>query len=501
MSLKGAGGKAQAAANLAAIALDCALRFPDRSALIVPREWSQDGVSREEVVTFAQLRERVLRLADGLSRAGLREGDRVLALFPVGVDFYALLLAIVASGMVAVSLDGSMERKRILSALKAAQARAVVSVDVLLKHRYLLPALWGTKRFSYDRKRVGVRPFDALVGEPAEREVASPPADSSAFVTFTSGSTKVKGVDRTHGLLLAQHEVLEKQAPAREGDVDMPCFPALAFYNLCIGATTVLPAVDLRAPGTVEPGAVLSQIRKWKVTGIDAAPAFHHKLASAASGIRLRYIATGGAPASRGLCRRLQQTWSPQDGRVFYGSTEAEPMAHATLDEVASTEGEGLLVGKPIPEIDLELHEGEVRVRGAHVNKRYLNDDESNRRFKIPDGQGGIWHRTGDVAHRDDQGRLWLLGRLGDSCEVGGRTVWPLPIEIAVTDVTGVRRAGFVDGKLAVELERDDALQAVLALLRSISMEGISVHPVAKIPVDARHNSKVDRAALREVLR
>lgn len=476
------------------------MRFSDRIALVVPREWNEEGVAREDVVTFAQLRERVLRLADGLARAGLREGDRVLALFPVGVDFYALLLAIVTSGMVAVSLDGSMDRKRILAALKAAQARAIVSVDVLLKHRYLLPALWGAKRFSYDRKRLGVQAFDALIGEPAERAAAIMPPDSSAFVTFTSGSTKVKGVDRTHGLLLAQHEVLEHQAPAREGDVDMPCFPALAFYNLCIGATTVLPAVDLRAPATVQPGAVLSQLRKWKVTGIDAAPAFHRKLASVAGGIALRYVASGGAPASRGLCRQLLQTWSPQDGRVFYGSTEAEPMAHATLAEVAETAGEGVLAGKPIPEIDLELVDGEVRVRGAHVNKRYLNDDESNRSFKIPDGQGGIWHRTGDVARRDEQGRLWLLGRLGDSCEVGGRTVWPLPIEIAVTDVTGVRRAGFVDGKLAVEIDGDDAMQAVRALLRSMSMEGVSVHAVEKIPVDARHNSKVDRAALRKLL-
>ena len=486
--------------NVAQLALEQAARTPDRIALVVPRRWDSNGVSEQEVVTFAELAQRVGAFADGLERNGFRESDRVLLLFPVSVDFFALVLAVVATGRVGVLLDGGMDRQRIVDALKASQARAIVSVDLLLRHRFWIPALWGMRKFSVDSRGWRLRPLDALMGEPREVRALERKSDDAALITFTSASSgRTKGVDRTHGLLWAQNEALSR-LPMREGGVDMPCFPVLALRNFCMGTTTVLPAVDLRAPGSVDPAAVVSQIAAWKVDGIAAAPAFIDKVVTRLPSGGLRYFVAGGAPVMPRLCRKVLEVCPNARAYVFYGSTEAEPIAETTFAEVAEARGEGLLVGAPVPEADVKLEQGEVWVRGAHVNRRYVNNPEANEKYKVPAGDGTIWHRTGDVARRDEQGRLWLLGRLGDDFALDGRTLWPLPIEIAVADVTGVRRAGFVDGKIAVEIDGDEALQAVRTLLRSLAMEGVSVHPVEKIPVDARHNSKVDRAALRKLL-
>src|SRR5262249_27645830 len=142
----------------------------------------------------------------------------------------------------------------------------------------------------------------------------------------------------------------------------------------------------------------------------------------------------------------------------------------------------------------------EVWVRGAHVNRRYVNNPEANQRYKVPAPDGTVWHRTGDIARMDRRGRLWLLGRVGEGVERAGRTLWPFPIEIALADVSGGQRAAFVDGQIVVELSDEKAMQAVQALLPSIGMEGTPVRAIAKIPVDARHNSKIDRPALRKLL-
>ena len=73
--------------------------------------------------------------------------------------------------------------------------------------------------------------------------------DQSALISFTSGSTgRPKGADRTHSILLAQHDALQAHAPGREGEIDMPCFPAVVLHNLSCGISSVVPPIDLRHP-------------------------------------------------------------------------------------------------------------------------------------------------------------------------------------------------------------------------------------------------------------
>src|SRR5262249_25453462 len=205
------------------------------------------------------------------------------------------------------------------------------------------------RKYSVDSRGLGLQPLQKLVGESRELHAIDRKAEDPGLITFTSASSgRTKGVDRTHGLLSAQHEAL-RRLPVREGGVDMPCFPVLALRNLCIGATTVLPAVDLRAPGTVEPGAVLAQLGEWKVDGIAAAPAFLERVVEAIPKRSLRYVVAGGAPVTPRLCRKVLDVCPDIDGRVLYGSTEAEPIAEAEFKEVVHERGEGLLVGKPVP--------------------------------------------------------------------------------------------------------------------------------------------------------
>jgi acyl-CoA synthetase (AMP-forming)/AMP-acid ligase II len=149
---------------------------------------------------------------------------------------------------------------------------------------------------------------------------------------------------------------------------------------------------------------------------------------------------------------------------------------------------------------------GEIVVSGAHVLDSYLDgvgDDET----KIRAGDT-VWHRTGDAGYVDAAGRLWLLGRCSARVSDARGTLYPLAVEAAASEVAGVRRSAFTAcrGRRVLVVETDPAAatpETVEALLRRELRWAVldDVVVVGRIPVDARHNAKVDYPALNRLLR
>ncbi len=513
--------------NLADAILEHATFARRRPALVIEGEPS---------LSFGELADRVARLRAGLDRHGIRPGDRVLVLAPLGFDMIAIAVALLASGATLVTLDGRLGARRVARALAVARPRAVISVRALLRFWPLVPALARARRFSLDGAGLGTHDFAELVATPDSTPSVAPVAP--AMVSFSSGTGgRAKGVERTHEILFAQHRALRRAFPVLDSDVDMPAFPAVTLHNLACGITTVLPPVDVREPASADAARVIAAARRYGVTTLSGAPAYLSRLARFVSdaGValpRLRRIAVGGAPVSRALCRALGDAFPAAESVVVYGSTEAEPMAHVAAGELLRAEGDGFLVGGVDPAAEIELvrlpdeppagagsrlpeyrvadgEVGEIVVRGRHVVERYVGDDEAERRTKLPAADGSIWHRTGDLARRDARGRLWLAGRVADVVSHDGRTLWPFDVEARVLECEGVHAAALVadphhpGAVLAVELEAGApaiAFGRVQGALASRGLGSLPVCAIGHIPMDARHQSKVDRIALRKEL-
>src|SRR5690606_26479444 len=94
---------------------------------------------------------------------------------------------------------------------------------------------------------------------------------------------------------------------------------------------------------------------------------------------QVQAIFTGGGPVFPNLLREAARFAPDAAIHAVYGSTEAEPIAHLRMDEIAEADwsamasGGGLLAGKPIPEISVELRDHEIFVAGEHVNRGYLD--------------------------------------------------------------------------------------------------------------------------------
>jgi acyl-CoA synthetase (AMP-forming)/AMP-acid ligase II len=147
---------------------------------------------------------------------------------------------------------------------------------------------------------------------------------------------------------------------------------------------------------------------------------------------------------------------------------------------------------------------GEIVVSGGHVLAGYL-DGEGDHETKIRVGDR-VWHRTGDAGYIDGHGRLWLLGRCAARVSDANGDVYPFAVECAASGVAGVQRTAFVlhhDRRVLVaELEGPQVPETARAALLECTAWAHVAHVlvVARIPVDKRHNAKVDYPALRAML-
>lgn len=368
--------------------------------------------------------------------------------------------------------------------------------------------------------------------------------ETPALITVTSGSTGTpKFATRTHGFLRRQHQAIATSLAMPADTVVATTLPIFILSFLASGLTTLLPNVDLRNPGQVQIAPLLAQMQATGVNAIAASPAFLDQLArhcveEQVTLPQIRQVFSGGAPVFVDLMDQVASTMPNATFRAVYGATEAEPITtldHSTIsprDRHCMANGAGLLVGKPtaslnvrvIPDqwgqphgpyspqaweaLSLSSGQGEIVVSGSHVlTSTGPGDDSTLTKIVVGDQ---IWHRTGDAGYWDAQGRLWLLGRCSariDYMRQGGthETLYPFAVETAAHTFPAVKHAALValggHRVLALELYKPQdvhwqtTLQAALAWAH---LDEIRILP--RLPVDKRHNAKIDYPALRRLL-
>jgi acyl-CoA synthetase (AMP-forming)/AMP-acid ligase II len=502
--------------TIPAILQENARRWPERDALIAT---NRNGDQR---VSFAELEKASLQFSGSLAGKGIKPGDHVLVFVPMSIELYVTLLGLFRLGAVAVFLDPSAGIKHINNCCAMLPPAALVSVWPL---RLLKPFVKGLRRIPQSFAPPRMRSTNANPLLPP-----LPSADDAALITFTSGSTGApKAAVRTHRFLIAQHRVLQSSIALESGEQDLTTLPVFVLANLASGVTSILPDAKISRPGSVDAKKIARQAARLRPTRTGGSPAFYQRLATAPEALAtLRKIYTGGAPVFPSLLQHLQ-TLAPQAEVVaVYGSTEAEPIAHIACREITDEDwasmrgGRGLLAGSPVPEVRLRIikdqwgqkpdslspldsgQTGEILVTGDHVLKGYLHgrgDEET----KVPlDGE--IWHRTGDAGYLDDHGRLWLMGRCSASIRDQRGVLYPFAVECVAMTYAAIQRAAFVrDGEkrlLALELAGQWSAEEMGTLKEQLRWAGVDkIRVLPRIPVDARHNAKVNYPELAKLLK
>jgi acyl-CoA synthetase (AMP-forming)/AMP-acid ligase II len=457
---------------------------PDRIAIV-------DGKARE--VSFAQLQDRANGFARAWHARGIRPGDRVLLAMSVDADLYAGLAALWSLGATAVLPEPAMGLAGLRHAARMTDVRAFCSSGLYGLLTYALPELWSVRHV----RPTGRAGADLDLPKPADSDIA--------LISFTSGTSGApKAIPRSHAFLSAQHQAVAPLLHSNEAERDLVAFPVFVLINIASGQTSILPNWKMSRLDKLE----ASQLSAW-ITDQDASrvllpPSLCEKLAEKPIPASLHTVFTGGGPIFPDSIDALIDAKPDLNMTCVYGSTEAEPIAHLNTtdisaeDHAAMAAGNGLLVGAPVDSIRVRIQADEIQVAGDHVNSGYL-DPAHDVENKIPDGST-IWHRTGDAGYFDDQGRLWLLGRIGSDVSIDGNATFPFSIEVAARRWGGVRHCAVMSGNSQTYIAiAGDAGQMPNWRTKASEFGIERVIHVAKMPMDKRHASKIDRKALQDL--
>lgn len=492
-------------------------------------------------MSFGELAVDTKRVAAGLADLGLAKGDRVALMVPPGIDLAVCVYACWRIGAVVVVADAGLGARGMSRALASAEPAYLIGVPRAIAAARALrwPGVRiSTTEMAAPRKRLlgvlasieGLRSRGEDLPEPPE------PSDSDmAGIGFTSGATgPAKGVAYRHNQLQAQRDSLVDLYGITGQDRLVAAFGPFALFGPSMGITSVVPEMEVTSPGSLTAPALAKSVQAVSANLVFASPAALRNVvataadmtpdeAEALQGVRL--LMSAGAPVPAETLRAAGMLMPNAEAHTPYGMTEVLPVADITLAGIEEAgSGDGVCVGLPVPGVEVAISPldpdglatgqltsqsgvvGEVCIRAAHMrdgyDKLWITEDAASQ----PVG----WHRSGDVGHLDELGRLWIGGRMGHIVTTASGPVTPVGIEHSVGGLADVVQAAAVgvgpagtQQVVVVVVPRTRTRRPGLAgedladrVRARVDTDVAAVLTVPSLPVDKRHNSKIDRTRI-----
>ncbi len=403
--------------------------------------------------TFAELADRVARLAGALQGLGVAPGDRV-ALASLNSDrYHEYLYAVPWAGAVLNPINIRWSPVEIAYALDDSETRVLIVDDAFAK---AVPAI----RQRYDGLRVvifagdgpcpdGLLSYEELVAAADPVDDAYRGNDELAGLFYTGGTTGFpKGVMLSYTNLLTS-----AMGSMTTGGLHTPggrVLHAAPMFHLADyaswNAASIAGNTHVIIP-VFEPRATLAAVEQHRVTDSLLVPTMiqllvDHPAITEFDTSSLRRIIYGGSPISPAVLSRAMRAFPEAEFAQAYGMTEVAPVATLLLatDHVLDGPGAERLAsaGRAAPHAEVRIVDpdgnevprgtvGEILVRGAHVTSGYWNKPAETAAAVI-DG----WMHTGDGGRMDDEGYVYVVDRIKDMIVTGGENVYSIEVENAL---------------------------------------------------------------------
>jgi fatty-acyl-CoA synthase len=417
-------------------------------------------------MTYRELADAVDKTAGALAELRIGRGDRVAMLGENSPEFIQVMFACFQLGAVFVPINTRLAPPEMQHVITDAAA-AVLFHDAELTERAeaalaLVAGKGGKRPAVLGIGAVGrgeQAEFEAALAAAAPRERIEPvELDEPAAIIYTSGTTgTAKGAVLSHRNLtwVAINTVIDYDVVST--DVALMISPLFHVASLGMGALPcLLKGATLVVERRFDPARALALIEKHRVTMMSGVPTTYQLLADhpdwATTDLSsLHKLTCGGSAAAPRIIAAYEER-----GLRFsqgYGMTETSPgatslSASMTLEKAGSVglphfythvrivreDGEPAAIGEV----------GEIQISGPNVFGGYLGLDEATRSAFTSDG----WYRSGDLGYLDEDGYLFIAGRLKDMIISGGENIYPVEVEARIATlgaVTGVAVIGQPD--------------------------------------------------------
>ncbi len=429
---------------------------------------------------------------------------RIGLMLPTGGLFPAAALAAWSLGRGIVPVNYLLKRDDIDFVLKDAQLDAVVTVSAMLELVGGLPD--GVRAIKLDELNFKGIPRPVLPRRQAD--------DFLAVILYTSGtSSRPKGVMLTTANLAANVEQCVEWARFGRDDVVLGVLPQFHTFGLTV--LTLLPMmVGCKAVYTARfmPKRLIDLMRDHRPTAFIAIPSMYNALRMVKSATpddlkSLRFAVSGGEPLPDAVFDGFREKFriTINEG---YGLTETAPVTNWCRPD----EHKRRSVGKPLPRVDEKIAgpdgeplgpnmDGEVRIKGPNVMQGYFNRPEETAAAFDEHG----YFKTGDMGRFDNDGHLYITGRIKEMMIIGGENVFPREIEEILNSHPSVKDSAVVGaadesrGEVPVAfVELEDGATFDETALRSHCRDRLAQF---KVPREIRHLEKLPRNPTGKILR
>ena len=442
---------------------------------------------------------KLLGAAAALSRFLRKEfrDERVAIVLPASKGSMLANLAVTLAGRIPVDLNFTIGRAANESCCKRANLRVAISATPFIERVKDFP--WPEQILKLDELMPRLKPqilfwWMMSILLPARLllrllQIPRKGGHAEATLLFTSGTTgEPKGVVLSHRNIAGNVSQFRQLLDATKDDAILASLPF--FHSFGSTVTLWYPLIEgvriITYPNPLEAAKNAELIERYKLTLLLATPTFlrgYLRKVDPAHLRSLRLVITGAEKLPLDLAKNFEERFNQ---KVFegYGLTETSPVVSVNLPEPQPTKpGEQVQpssrlgsVGKMAPGIAAEIREpetdrkrslhetGMLWLRGVNIFEGYLHDAERTADV-LQDG----WLKTGDIGRFDEDGFLYIEGRLSRFSKIGGEMVPHEAIENKIVDLLDL--SGKDERLVAIVGVQDEAKGEALVLLSAVDVD------------------------------
>lgn len=447
------------------------------------------------VHSFAQVHDRVARLAGGLLKLGVKRHDRV-AILSLNSDRYlecylacAWIGAVVnpinfrwSIPEVVYSIVDSQSKVLITDDQFAPQATTICQNSPCIEHQLFIGDSTCPSNMIASEELIACHQpvADAEIGH-----------DELFGIFYTGGTTgKPKGVMLSHLNIATSALAVLTEGMYPEGTVALHAAPMFHLADMMVTASVLLRGGSHIIAPVFRPDLVLNLIEQWQITDLLLVPAMLQALADhptihSARTTSIARVLYGASPVSEALLNRAMAALPTATFTQIYGMTEMSAVMTALSPYHHSRQGQssGKLRsgGRACCHVQVQIMDpddrplphdqvGEICVRGPNIMQGYLNQPEAT-----AEALRNGWMHTGDMGYMDDDGYVFIVDRLKDMIITGGENVYSTEVENAIAKHPAVAAVSVI-GIPSPEWGESVHACIVLRSGQNLTLEALSSH-------------------------
>jgi len=376
--------------------------------------------------TFLELEEKVKKFSSFLNQ--FPKKSVISLLFDNTSEFVISYLGIINSACVAHLIPTGISQSNLQNQISSAQPKLVLSSNS-----------YFSKINYVELENLEKLKFSEVKEISSDTRTTSP--NDHAYLIYTSGTTSTpKGVPITHSSCDFSTKNIAKTLQYSKNDIDLLPLPLSHSFGLGCLHTSLYVGSTLVLQKNSNTTDILNSIKKYNVTTLAAIPSTLSKITSNSSTdsldplSNLRLIITNSTFFPPETIRKLKSILKTGIVATYYGLTEASRSTFMIFDDEKKIES----VGMPSHGVQIKIQNdsnddkiGEIWIKGSNVIDNYWKKDYS-------ENKSDDWLKTGDLGKFDEDGFLYILGRVDDLINISGEKVYPQEIERIVKVLSGI---------------------------------------------------------------